>query len=985
MSESLGEMVVAITGNTDDFNLSIDQAGKKFDSLTTIISQSTSDMARSFKNIDNEAKLWGESTDLIKQKQQALKNEMTSLMQQGFDPLSPKVQSLKTQYSALENETKALGKENVTLKSSMQEIDGMMGGFGSKIGALLTNPYVLAAAAIIGTIKTFTDFTKELVEYSANIKETSEKTGVSTKALQEWKYVAEQTGGSLDTITASIKMMTRGLDTNADTYKKLGIQIKDSNGEFRSSTDIFDETVKALGDLTNDTERTKLALQLFGRGALDMVPLLKEGSAGIEELKQKANDLGLVLSDKAISGAHDLEKATDSLKSSWKSFTMQLVQDSIPALTTIVNRLNEVATVSHLTGVVEENNKIIASYIYLRDDVIKYHDALESNLEIAKRDVASTYTTQSVKEAAAKKIIELTESLQYVQSEYSRQKKIDDDAQAKAAAKAAADNTAIKKIQDEADKVQALKDERQKATDAYNTELDKINLKISQGWNDEKAINEAKKKASETYLGSLNDIIIKYDLTSKANIASGHKTVDMANEQNTVIDNLTNTIDNETSAEEQAKKAIKDKEEAEKAETTQLLADIEASKKQTDEILSANASIDKQISKYDILIAKLNDKTNKTTDSIEVEKQAAIDEVNNSNATEAEKQAAIDKINEYYALLKDKTAYDTQKKNAEQTFKTVLSEISSLMSKFGDIYNQDVKNKEDAIAAKLKLEEDAIDTELAAEKKAYEAEQTLDEKNLTAAEKTIDAELQAKLKALGLADKTTIEKDQDTLASAIATGDAVAIKEAQDQLTKDTLEQEAADKKAALEDAATAKAEADAAAEQKREDDAAAAKLALEKQAAQDTYEVQLAAFKTDQDLAYANALIGAAQSIVQCYAELGPIAGSVAAAIVAGLTAYQISVIANEQPPAAPALAEGGIVMPRSGGVGVTVAEAGQAEAIFPLDKLNQFINTGTTTGSDSTTPINMTIQLDSKVLYSGVFQATKNRQILISAGAVV
>ena len=150
MSESLGEMVVAITGNTDDFNLSIDQAGKKFDSLTTIISQSTSDMARSFKNIDNEAKLWGESTDLIKQKQQALKNEMTSLMQQGFDPLSPKVQSLKTQYSALENETKALGKEHVTLKSSMQEIDGMMGGFGSKIGALLTNPYVLAAAAIIG-------------------------------------------------------------------------------------------------------------------------------------------------------------------------------------------------------------------------------------------------------------------------------------------------------------------------------------------------------------------------------------------------------------------------------------------------------------------------------------------------------------------------------------------------------------------------------------------------------------------------------------------------------------------------------------------------------------------------------------------------------------------------------------------------------------------------------------------------------------------
>ena len=68
MANSIGEMVVAITGNTDDFNLSIDQAGKKFDSLTTIIANSTNDMIKSFKDIDNEAKLWGNSTDLIKQK-----------------------------------------------------------------------------------------------------------------------------------------------------------------------------------------------------------------------------------------------------------------------------------------------------------------------------------------------------------------------------------------------------------------------------------------------------------------------------------------------------------------------------------------------------------------------------------------------------------------------------------------------------------------------------------------------------------------------------------------------------------------------------------------------------------------------------------------------------------------------------------------------------------------------------------------------------
>ena len=105
---TIGDMVVAITGDTSNFNISIDAAGKKLDVLTQVIAKSAVDMSNSFKKIDNEAKLWGNSTDLITQKQKALKDEMTNLMNQGFDPMSAKVQSLKTQYSALGDEALAL-------------------------------------------------------------------------------------------------------------------------------------------------------------------------------------------------------------------------------------------------------------------------------------------------------------------------------------------------------------------------------------------------------------------------------------------------------------------------------------------------------------------------------------------------------------------------------------------------------------------------------------------------------------------------------------------------------------------------------------------------------------------------------------------------------------------------------------------------------------------------------------------------------------
>ena len=210
---------------------------------------------------------------------------------------------------------------------------------GTMLTKLATNPIALCTGAIIGIGKAFIDTTKELVEYGAKIQETSERTGLSTKALQEYKYVAEQTGGSLETITAAIKMMTRGLETNKGTFAALGIQLKDNKGNFLSTTQIFEETIGKLGDMTNDTERTNLALKLFGRGALDMVPLLKEGSKGIEELKNKAHDLGLVMSDETIVKAHNLEKATDSLKATWKVFTMSLVEGALPGLVNITNGL----------------------------------------------------------------------------------------------------------------------------------------------------------------------------------------------------------------------------------------------------------------------------------------------------------------------------------------------------------------------------------------------------------------------------------------------------------------------------------------------------------------------------------------------------------------------------------------------------------------------------------------------------------------------
>jgi TP901 family phage tail tape measure protein len=338
----LGNMLVKVLADTKEYSHSIDEAQKQFLELDQAISRSKESIADAFRRINGEAAVWGNSTDLIAQKQSALKKEISSLIDQGVDPLGPRIEKLQNQYYKLGDESKALAKHQATLGSQLKDLDNSFGGIGQRMIALAANPIVALALAVAAVTKEFISSTSALVKYGDEMNDLSKRTNLSTTALQEYKFVAEQTGGSLETITSSVKLMTRGLDTNAETFKALGVQIKDANGNFRSTTEIFDDTVGALGKVTNETRRSKLALDILGRGAQDLVPLLKLGSDGVKSLKDEAHSLGLVMGEETIKNADELADSTLALKESWKAYTMTLVQDSLPALIKIADAMKNV-------------------------------------------------------------------------------------------------------------------------------------------------------------------------------------------------------------------------------------------------------------------------------------------------------------------------------------------------------------------------------------------------------------------------------------------------------------------------------------------------------------------------------------------------------------------------------------------------------------------------------------------------------------------
>lgn len=123
----------------------------------------------------------------------------------------------------------------------------------------------------------------------------------------------------------------------ADAYAKLGISVADSNGQLRDSETVYWETIDALGKISNETERDALAMQIFGKSAQELNPLIAQGSAGIAELTEEAKRMGAVLSEESIEKLGAFDDSVQRLKQSSEAAQRVMGTVLLPQLQTLAD------------------------------------------------------------------------------------------------------------------------------------------------------------------------------------------------------------------------------------------------------------------------------------------------------------------------------------------------------------------------------------------------------------------------------------------------------------------------------------------------------------------------------------------------------------------------------------------------------------------------------------------------------------------------
>lgn len=217
------------------------------------------------------------------------------------------------------------------------------------------NPAVLAAGAAVAALvtaiasaeKKLISWAKEAASTADEIVTLSVQTGLSTKTIQEFSYAAELVDvplttiqGSLTKLTAQMASAAAGNQKATDKFRELGVSIYDTNGNLRDAESVFYDAIDALGEIQNQTERDAAAMEIFGKSAQDLNPLIAQGSNVLRQYALEANQVGYVMDTMSLNKLTALDDSFQRMHNTVTAFKNELAQQFAPFLKDAVDSLS---------------------------------------------------------------------------------------------------------------------------------------------------------------------------------------------------------------------------------------------------------------------------------------------------------------------------------------------------------------------------------------------------------------------------------------------------------------------------------------------------------------------------------------------------------------------------------------------------------------------------------------------------------------------
>lgn len=358
MAGDIKGITIEFRGNATPLQKAIRQVDSELSKTTRELSQ----VNKALKFNPTSVDLWRQKQQLLKQKigetedkLAALKAAQKQMDAAGVDKNSEEYRKLQRQIIETESQLKTFKSQlrqigNVNLKAlgeKFQAAGRSIESAGQKMRGLST-----AAAGVVASIGALT---VKSGKWADSLNTMSKKYSLGTKELQKYSAASELVDVDVETITKShVKLektmlsASKGTGASAEAFNKLGISVTDSNGELRNGDEVWQDTIKALGAMKNETERDALAMQLMGKSAADLNPLIEDGGETYQQFAETMEKYGLDFIDQeTLDRANEFNNQIDTMKAigliAFQTIGTQLAAYLAPALEKVVGWVGQFA------------------------------------------------------------------------------------------------------------------------------------------------------------------------------------------------------------------------------------------------------------------------------------------------------------------------------------------------------------------------------------------------------------------------------------------------------------------------------------------------------------------------------------------------------------------------------------------------------------------------------------------------------------------
>lgn len=243
-----------------------------------------------------------------------------------------------------------VGEIVATLKADTKQFEQAMGKSTTSMMAIGAGSVAMgniASQAFNHILAGAMSATSAIVRWAGEASAAAERTrilsmqlGIADHTIEAWGMAATHAGGSIETLSTGMRTLSRHLE-GLGSGSEESVELFNKLGSGMSAVELAgldtEQAIRLIADrfagMNDGAEKSKLALDLLGISGLKLLPILNQGSAGLDQVAAKAKEFGVALTDTQRAALDQYDTAVDNMSSALEGFKNSVAAAFAPSLT----------------------------------------------------------------------------------------------------------------------------------------------------------------------------------------------------------------------------------------------------------------------------------------------------------------------------------------------------------------------------------------------------------------------------------------------------------------------------------------------------------------------------------------------------------------------------------------------------------------------------------------------------------------------------